>query len=97
MKPAAPRSSVLADPLLRAWITLIALSAGATALALIRPALGQVADAAAGAVILGLAWLKARVILGRYLGLDAVPGARRAFGVVLGFFTAAALALFLLA
>ena len=86
------------DPLLRAWLTLIALSAGSTALALARPALpGQAVHAAIGAAILLLAFVKARVILGRYLGLDAVPPIRRGFDAVLGLFFTAALVLYLLA
>lgn len=83
------------DPLRRAWATLILLSAAATALALLRPLMGPWGDAAAGAAIIALAGLKARVILGRYLGLDAVPGARRGFDAALGGFAVAALVLFL--
>ena len=84
------------DPLLRAWIVLIVLSAGSTGIAALRPALPHGAAMAAGAAILALCWLKARVILGSYLGLDAVPGIRRGFGVVIGLYLAAVLALYLL-
>lgn len=85
------------DPLIRAWGLLIALTAGSTAASMLRPAAPRAAVIAAGAVILALAWLKARVILGRYLELDHHPGPRRAFGTVLGLWAAAALTLYLVA
>ena len=88
-----PRS----DPLVRAWIALILLSALSTAIALLRPVLPAAAAPMAAAAILFLCWLKARVILGRYLGLDAVPDLRRVFDVVLGLFLAAVLGLYLAA
>ncbi|MDO5370664.1 cytochrome C oxidase subunit IV family protein [Paracoccus sp. (in: a-proteobacteria)] len=87
----------LSDPLLRAWLALIALSGIATAVALLRPDAPPWAGTAAGAVILGLAWLKARVILDRYLDLAGYPAARRGFGAGLGFFALAALVLHALA
>ena len=85
------------DLLIRAWALLIALSVAATAVALLRPDAPRWAVIAAGAAILGIAWIKARVILGRYLGLDAVPDLRRVFDVVLGLFLAAVLGLYLAA
>ena len=84
------------DPLVRAWLALIALSAIATAVSLLRPETPPWAGTAAGAVILGLAWLKARVILGRYLDLAGYPAARRGFGAGLGAFAFAALVLYAL-
>ncbi|MFC0341827.1 cytochrome C oxidase subunit IV family protein [Paracoccus niistensis] len=84
------------DPLIRAWLALVALSAVATAVSLFRPASPPWAATAAGAVILVLAWLKARVILDRYLGLAGVPSARRGFGAGLGAFALAALVLYAL-
>ena len=84
------------DPLIRAWLALVALSAVATAVSLLRPASPPWAATTAGAVILVLAWLKARVILDRYLGLAGVPGARRGFGAGLGAFALAALVLYAL-
>lgn len=84
------------DPLIRAWLALVALSAVATAVSLLRPASPPWVATAAGAVILVLAWLKARVILDRYLGLAGVPGARRGFGAGLGAFALAALVLYAL-
>ena len=84
------------DPLIRAWLALVALSSLATAVSLLRPVSPPWAGTAAGAVILVLAWLKARVILDRYLGLAGVPGARRGFGAGLGAFALAALVLYAL-
>ena len=84
------------DPLVRAWLELVALSGAATAVALLRPDAPRWAATLAGAAILGLAWLKARVILDRYLGLAAHPAARRGFGAGLGAFAAAALVLYAL-
>lgn len=84
------------DPLIRAWLALVALSALATGVSLLRPDAPPWAATVAGAAILVLAWLKARVILNRYLGLAAVPGARRGFGAGLGAFALAALVLYAL-
>lgn len=81
------------DPLVTAWLWLVALSMGSTALALARVEGG----ALAGAAILMLAWLKARVILSDYLGLRAAPFWRRGFGMVLGATMLGLLALDLLA
>lgn len=85
------------DPLARAWALLIALSALATAVALLRPAGPRGVVIAAGAAILGLSWLKARVILNRYLELASHPGPRRAFGMVLALWALAALTLYVAA
>lgn len=82
------------DPLLRAWVWLVALSIGSTIVALTLPRLQATV---AGVVILTLAWLKARVILARYLGLAAVPAVAFGFGLVLGLFMLAALGLYLVA
>ena len=82
------------DPLLRAWVWLIGLSLGSTAVSLWHwpPAL----TALAGVVILALAWLKARVILARYLGLAAAPFWRRGFEVALALFCALLLGLYVI-
>ena len=85
------------DPLVRAWALLIALTALSTAVALFRPAGAGAATIGAGAVILAFAWAKARVILGRYLDLDAHPGPRRGFGAVLAIWALAALGLYMAA
>lgn len=87
----------LSDPLVRAWLALVALSGVATAVSLLRPEAPPWAATVAGAVILGLAWLKARVILDRYLDLAGYPAARRGFGAGLGAFALAALVLHALA
>ncbi len=82
------------NPLLRAWATLIGLSLGSTLISLWHwpPAF----SALAGTFILTFAWLKARVILSCYLGLDAAPFWRRGFGVSLGLFCLHLLGLYLL-
>ncbi|MBV0891447.1 hypothetical protein KTN05_06205 [Paracoccus sp. Z118] len=85
------------DPLTRAWASLIGLSAISAVIAQLLPGFDALALKLASVAILLIGWAKARVILSTYLGLDAVPPIRRGFGVVLGFFMAAALALYLLA
>lgn len=82
------------DPLLRAWGWLIGLSLGSAAVSLWQwpPLLA----AAAGGIILALAWLKARVILARYLGLAGAPFWRRGFGIALALFCLLLLGLYLL-
>ncbi len=82
------------DPLSRAWLALIALSAGSTAVAALVAM--DLHRAAAGAAILLLAWLKSRVILSRYLGLAQAPGWRRGFNLVQGLFCLLLLTLFLI-
>ncbi|WP_425073331.1 cytochrome C oxidase subunit IV family protein [Sagittula sp. S175] len=57
----------------RAWMALVALSLASTAMA----TLGQ--GGWLVVVVLGLAWMKARVVLDVYLGLQEVPGWRRGF------------------
>ena len=52
--------------------------------------------AASGAIVLLLAWLKARVILSRYLGLCAAPFWARGFGLALGVFCTVLLGLYLI-
>lgn len=84
---------MLRDPLLRAWLALIGLSLGSTLIALWHWP-GALA-ALAGALILTLAWLKARIILARYLGLAAAPFWRRGFDIALAAFCLLLLALYL--
>ncbi|SLN44696.1 hypothetical protein PEL8287_02277 [Roseovarius litorisediminis] len=85
---------MLSDPLLRAWLWLIGLSLGSTAVSLWHwpPKM----TALAGTVILTLAWLKARIILSRYLGLAAAPFWQRGFGISLAVFCALLLGLYLI-
>lgn len=81
----------------RAWIILLALSALTTALAVAQPALTGWAIPACSSVLLGLAWLKARVILARYLGLAAAPDWLRGFNLVLALYAGLLLTLTLAA
>ncbi|MDO5630317.1 MAG: cytochrome C oxidase subunit IV family protein [Paracoccus sp. (in: a-proteobacteria)] len=69
------------DPLIRAWLVLIAASLLATAASL-SPLPGRLAMVA----VLLLAWVKARVVLGAYLELDETPAIRRAFDLALAVF-----------
>lgn len=64
-----------------AWGSLIALSLASTLLSL--PAVWTQWPMATGITVLLLAWLKARVILMRYLGLAAAPTWRRGFDFAL--------------
>lgn len=80
-------------PLFRAWAWLVALSIGSTIVAL---TVTHLQVTVAGVVILTLAWLKARVILSRYLGLADVPRVAFGFGLVLGLFMLACLGLYLI-
>lgn len=81
----------------RAWATLMALSAGSTALAVAVTGGGLAGAplAAAGAAILTLAWAKARTILNAYLRLDEAPAFRRGFGLTLALYAALLLGLYL--
>lgn len=77
----------------RAWIALLGLSLGSTLIAaLVGHGMGRTA---VGAAILALAWMKARIILSRYLGLWQAPGWRVGFNWALGFFCLILLGLFL--
>ncbi|WP_068116794.1 hypothetical protein [Tropicimonas marinistellae] len=79
-------------PLTRAWSALLLLSGLSTVIAsLVTRGLAPVA---VGGAILVLAWLKARVILSRYLGLWKAPGWRAGFNWVLGFYCLLLLALY---
>lgn len=72
----------------RAWVTLMALSALATALAVF----GQGATWAVLAILVA-AWIKARVVLRAYLGLAGAPDWSRGFSLVLGLFMLAIMGL----
>ena len=85
------------DPLTRAWAALLVLSVASTVIALLLPGLAPNALRVAGVAILVLAWLKARVILGRYLGLAYYPAVGRGFGLVLALVMALAGGLYLAA
>ena len=76
--------------LVTAWLLLIALSAVSTLMTF-----GLIGGAVAGVILLVLAWLKARLILGDYLGLRATPFWSRGFGIVLAAYSAGLLGLYL--
>lgn len=81
------------DRLLRGWAALVALGAG-TGLAALGIEAGLWAPPL-GAAILTLAWLKARLILARYLGLDEAPAWRRGFDTAVAAFLLLLLGLYL--
>ena len=88
-------SRITLDPLALAWLWLTALSMAATAAALAVD--WGLAREASGAAILILSGAKARLILGRYLGLAATPGWRRGFDLCMGLFLVLLLTLYLVA
>ena len=77
-----------------AWGALMAFSLGSTLLS--RPDIWALWPAAAGISALMLAWLKARIVLSRYLGLAAAPSWQRGFEISLAFFCLLLLGLYLL-
>ncbi|WP_299351224.1 cytochrome C oxidase subunit IV family protein [uncultured Shimia sp.] len=82
------------DALTKAWIWLIALSAGSAVVAML---VAQGMDRRiAGAAILVLALLKSRTILTRYLGLSEAPSLRRGFNLVLTLYCVLLLGLYLI-
>lgn len=81
------------ETLIKAWIALILLSIGSALLSLWQ--IPQEWKFVAGATILTLAWLKARVILLRYLGLAQAPFWARGFGISLALFCLLLLGLYL--
>lgn len=88
------------DRLFQAWVMLLAFSAVSTAVAVLidrgnaQGATGWV-NAAAGAAILGLALIKGRIILSRYLGLESTRFWRRGFNFGLTLYALVLLALYL--
>ncbi|MCX2724651.1 hypothetical protein [Roseibium salinum] len=82
------------DPITRAWLTLMVLSAASVLAALAAGA--SFGHSAIGASVLLFAWMKARVILSRYLGLWQAPGWRAGFNWVLGLHCLLLLGLFLI-
>lgn len=79
--------------ILFAWIWLIGLSLGSTLLTLFEVSTDL--QWALGLGVLGLAWLKARIILVHYLGLVATPFWRRGFEISLACFSVLLLGLYL--
>ena len=78
--------------LVRAWMLLLALSAGATLIAVLG---APQAPQLAGLAILLAGWFKARIILGDYLGLNRAPDWRRGFDLVTALALAVLAGLFL--
>ncbi|WP_137699345.1 cytochrome C oxidase subunit IV family protein [Marimonas lutisalis] len=76
----------------RAWIFLVALSAGSTVIAVS----GQTGLAISLAILL-LAWAKALIIVRSYLGLAEAPAWGRGFAMVLGGYMLLAMALVVMA
>ncbi len=83
----------MTDPLTRAWIALVALGLATTALAARGPEPGT---PWLGVLILGIAFLKMRLILTRHLGLADAPFWRRGFDATLGLFVLLLLGLYLI-
>lgn len=81
--------------LTRAWIWLMVLSLGATALALSQHALPSVAAKPVGLGILVISGLKAGIILSDYLELRTAPAIQRGFRAGLVFFLFFAAGLYL--
>lgn len=82
------------DPITRAWLSLMALSAASVLAAMVVGAL--LGQSVIGAIVLLFAWMKARVILSRYLGLWQSPGWCAGFNLVLGLYCLLLLGLFLI-
>ena len=82
------------DPTARAWITLVLLSAVSVLIA--AGAEETLSVSAIGAVVLLLSWMKARVILSRYLGLWQAPVWLSGFNWALGLYCLLLMALFLI-
>ncbi|MEM9632079.1 MAG: nitric oxide reductase F protein [Pseudomonadota bacterium] len=82
------------DPTTRAWLTLLLLS-GASVLAAILAG-ASVSASTIGVFVLVFAWMKARVILSRYLGLWQAPSWLAGFNWALGLYSLLLLVLFLI-
>lgn len=88
------------DKLVRAWVLLLVFSAVSTGVAVqidrgaVQETTGWI-NAAAGAVILGLALIKGRIILSRYLGLESSRFWRRGFNFGLTIYALVLLGLYL--
>jgi Prokaryotic Cytochrome C oxidase subunit IV len=81
------------DPILRAWLSLLVLSAASVVAALVA-GMGF-GESVVGVLVLLFAWMKARVILARYLGLWQAPSWQSGFNWVLGLFCLLLLGLYL--
>jgi hypothetical protein len=81
------------DPIFRAWFLLLVLSAASVVAALIA-GMGF-GESVVGVLVLLFAWMKARVILARYLGLWQAPFWQSGFNWALGLFCLLLLGLYL--
>lgn len=80
--------------IIRAWVSLIALSLVSTGMAHL---INNNSYVTYGVILVILvAWMKARIILGTYLELNHAPFWRRGFNVALTAFALAALGLYLI-
>ncbi|MDF1618919.1 nitric oxide reductase F protein [Pseudothioclava nitratireducens] len=91
-------TAALRDPLISAWLWLLALSGASTLLAaaVSQGWLTGLGVTLGGAAILALAWAKARVILARYLGLAEAPFWHRGFSITLAIYALLLLGLYLI-
>lgn len=87
-------TAMVHDKLVRAWIWLLTLSVASTAIAFLVSE--HYNTTIAGCIILGLALVKARLILSQYLRLAEAPLWRRGFNFVLTLFVLVAIGLFLI-
>lgn len=82
------------NPTTKAWLQLLLLSGLSVVLA--AGAAGLLDPSVTGVVVLALAWMKARVILSRYLGLWQAPVWQSGFNWVLALYCSLLLALYLI-
>jgi len=93
-------TGMMQNKLIRAWVSLLALSTASTEVALFidRGATGGNPGpiaAISGVIILALALIKARIILSRYLGLETTRFWRRGFNFALTTYALLLLGLYL--
>jgi len=84
---------MIRDATTRAWVALSVLSAASVVVA--STAGTDFGGSISGAVILLFAWVRARIVLARYLGLWRAPGWLAGFNWVLGCYCLLLLGLFL--
>lgn len=82
------------DPTTRAWACLLLLSAASVLIA--SGFADTLSSGMTGALVLGFAWMKARVVLSRYLGLWRAPAWLSGFNWALALFCLLLLGLFLI-
>ena len=82
------------DTTTRAWLGLLLLSAASVLIA--AGATGMLNTGVTGALVLVFSWMKARIVLSRYLGLWQAPVWLSGFNWALGLFCLLLLVLFLI-